>query len=514
MHVVILAALVGLMGAVHTFRAEGAAPIGAGPAVAVGFLLLAAFFLGSIFKGLRLPKLTGYLGAGILAGHSGLDLLPADALDDLQIVTGVAVALIALTAGTELELRSMRPLFRTIRWVTLIAVVGGAVALMVAVFALQGLLPFMAGFSLGESAAIALVLGVVMAAQSPAVVVALRTELAADGPISRTVLGVVVIADLVVIVLFAASSAVANSVLGGAGGGLTGTILHLLWELGGSIVVGVGIGFLLALYLGRVRDGAPLFVLMVAFVVAEVGQRVGLDPLLVALAAGVLLRNATPLGDATHHAIEGSSLPVYLVFFAVAGATIHLGVLAVVGIPAVILVLVRAGAFFYGSRLACRLAEAPEPVRRWAGVGLLPQAGLALALAMLVAKTFPSFGPDAAALVLGIVALNEIIAPVLYRFALVRSGEAGAATVRPEPAAEPMRVAAADAPFEAPAAAPFEAPHAALPPEVLESPGPAGFPPTALVARGGTLPPAIAADAAAIAIERSAPLTPREPPSS
>jgi Kef-type K+ transport system membrane component KefB len=494
MHFVILAALVGLMGAVHTFRAEGAAPIGAGPAVSVGFLLLAAYFSGAIFKSMRLPKLTGYLGAGILAGHSGLNLLPPDALDDLQIVTGVAVALIALTAGTELELRSMRPLFRTIRWVTLVAVVGGAFALVIAVFALQGLLPFMAGTSLRESAAIALVLGVVMAAQSPAVVVALRTELAADGPISRTVLGVVVVADLVVIVLFAASSAVANAMLGGADGGLTGTLLHLVWELGGSIVVGLGIGFLLGLYLGRVRDGAPLFVLMVAFVVAEVGQRVGLDPLLVALAAGVLLRNATPLGDATHHAIEGSSLPVYLVFFAVAGATIHLDVLAVVGIPAVILVLVRAGAFLFGSRYACKLAGAPEPVRRWVGVGLLPQAGLALALAMMVAKTFPTFGPEAAALVLGIVALNEIIAPVLYRFALVRSGEAGAAITPPDPSGETSPSPAPDAPGPLPGAPDTPpAPDATLPPAIA------------------TLPPAIAADAAAMAIQQGAPLPPGTP---
>lgn len=427
MHLVILAALMGLMTAVHTFRAEGVGPIGAGPAVSVGYLLLSAYFLGNVFKSLRLPRLTGYLAAGMLAGHSGLDLLPHEALDDLQIVTGVAVALIALTAGTELELRAMRPLFRTIGWVTAIAVIGGAFVLAIAVFALQGLLPFMAGLTLAETAVVALVLGVVMAAQSPAVVVALRTELGADGPVSRTVLGVVVIADLVVIVMFAATSAIANSVLGGAGGGIGGTILHLVWELGGSIGVGLGIGFLLALYLGRVGDGAPLFVLMVAFVVAEVGHRVGLDPLLVALAAGVLIRNATRLGDATHHAIEGSSLPVYLVFFAVAGATIHLDVLAVVGIPAVLLVLVRGGSFLYGSRVACNLAGASEPVKRWVGFGLLPQAGLALALSMLFAKTFPSFGADAAALTLGIVALNEIVAPVLYRVALVRSGEAGQA---------------------------------------------------------------------------------------
>jgi Kef-type K+ transport system membrane component KefB len=443
MRIVILAALLGIMTAAASFHADGT-DTGAGTALSVGYLLLTAFFLGAIFKQLRLPKLTGYLAAGIAAGHSGLDLLPHAALDDLQIFTGVAVALIALTAGTELEFKSMRPLVKSIFWITLLAVMGGALVLALGVLALSGLLPFMDDLGFVQTGAVALVLGVVMAAQSPAVVVALRTEMAADGPICRTVLGVVVIADLVVIVMFAGSSTLANAVVGGEAGGLGGTILHLLWELGGSIGVGLGVGVLIGLYLGRVGEGAPLFVVMVAFVVAEVGARIGLDPLLVALAAGVLIRNATRQGDVLHHAIEGSSLPVYLVFFAVAGATIHVDVLAVVGVPAVILVLLRGGVFLAGSRVAGRLAGAPDPVRRWVGFGLLPQAGLALALSMLFAKTFPSFGAEAGALTLGIVALNEMVAPVLYRFALVRSGEAGQASTPSASTSEPHGPTPAD----------------------------------------------------------------------
>ena len=103
MRIVILTALLGIMTAAASFHTDQATNTGADTALAVGYLLLTAFFLGAIFKQLRLPKLTGYLAAGIIAGHSGLDLLPHAALDDLQIFTGVAVALIALTAGTELS---------------------------------------------------------------------------------------------------------------------------------------------------------------------------------------------------------------------------------------------------------------------------------------------------------------------------------------------------------------------------------------------------------------------------
>ncbi|MCX4241041.1 cation:proton antiporter [Paraliomyxa miuraensis] len=442
MNVLVLLALVGFMTATRTFNAEESAFIGSITLLVVGYLLLTAHFMGKVVARLQLPKLTGYIGAGILAGASGLDLIPDEALDNAKIFTGVAVALIALTAGSELELRRMRALWRAIGWITGLAVVGGALVLAGTVLGLSRWLPFMAGLTPPQAAAIALVLGAVMAAQSPAVVVALRTELQADGPVCRTVLGVVVIADLVVIVLFTGASTVADALMGGSAE-LGQTVLRLAWELFGSIAVGIGVGGPLAFYLRRVGHDAGLIVLVVAFVVAEVGHRVGLDPLLVALAAGLLVRNATEQGDALHHAIEGSALPVYLVFFAVTGATIHLHVLAVVGVPAVILVLVRASAFMVGARVACRIAGAEDVVRRFVGFGLLPQAGLALALSTLFARTFPELGPDAAALTLGIVALNELVAPVAYRLALIRSGEAGAAGSE---SALPVPVAAAEGP--------------------------------------------------------------------
>ena len=97
----------------------------------------------------------------------------------------------------------------------------------------------------------------------------------------------------------------------------------------------------------------------------------------------------------------------------------------VVGVPVFLLVLTRAAGFIGLGRMATTLANAPEVVRKYIGLGLMPQAGLALALALLFVKTFPRIGAGASALIFGAVAINEMIAPVLYRFALVKSGEAG-----------------------------------------------------------------------------------------
>jgi Kef-type K+ transport system membrane component KefB len=422
MNVFIVLALSGLMQALGSFSAaeQGSAAI----SLTLGYLLLAAHFIGGLFKRVGLPKLTGYIATGVVVGPPVLGLVSSSVLESSRVVNGVAIALIALTAGSELEYRAMKPLLRNIREISLYGVIGTSWLLSGTAYLMRGYLPFMDRMTPLEAAVVALVLGVVMVAQSPAVVVALRDEMEAEGPVASTVLGVVVIADLVVILLFAITSSLAKAVLGG-GIDMLQTAGNLAWELLGSLVAGVVIGYLLGLYLRKVQEGAGLFVLLVAFVIAEVGQRLHFDPLLVALAAGIFVRNLTTMGDTLHRHIEAPALPVYILFFAAAGANLHLDVLAVVGGPAVVFVLVRGIGLLSGSALGARAAGAPPQVRRYAGFGLLPQAGLALALSMLFAKTFPEFGSEAAALTLGVVTINELVAPALYRQALVRSGEAG-----------------------------------------------------------------------------------------
>ncbi|NLE48919.1 MAG: sodium:proton exchanger, partial [Sandaracinaceae bacterium] len=263
-----------------------------------------------------------------------------------------------------------------------------------------------------------------LVAQSPAVVIALRDEMAARGPMSQTVLSVVVLADLLVITLFAIVSSLAGAVFGGSAN-MIEIARTLVWELFGSMFVGLGIGLIIALYFKYIRGSGPLFLITMCFLMAEIGSRVDLDPLLIGLSAGMLIRNATRIGDALHQDVEVAGLPVYVVFFSVAGASIHLDVLASVGLVAAAIVLIRGMGLLVGSSIGARLAGADPMTRRYAGFGLLPQAGLAIALAILFTKAFPSFGEEASALVFGVIAINEIVAPVLFRHAIIKSGESG-----------------------------------------------------------------------------------------
>jgi Kef-type K+ transport system membrane component KefB len=433
MRVVLVVVLGFLMHAAQQFAP--AAGVGSAPAattLACGYLLLTAFLVGSLFKSFGLPKLTGYLTAGVVAGPQVLGLVDHEMVGNLRIFNGVAIALIALTAGTEMHFKTMRPLLRSIGWLAFWCGIGTAMVLSLTAYFARDLLPFMAGLSLPQTLAVSAVLGVTMTAKSPAVVVALKDETDADGPLTRTVMGAVVVADLVVIVLFAAVSSLAQGAFG-AQTDVVATAQHLSWQLFGSMGVGVAVGLLVVLYMRRIPTSGALFLVALAFVVAEVGQRMNLDPLIIALSAGIFIRNTSEVGDRLHREVEHASLPVYVAFFAVAGATIHLSVLASLGVVAAMFVAVRAVSFLAGSRMAARQAGAPPVVARWLGFGLMPQAGLALALALLFTKTFPQFGASASALVFGVVALNELVAPVLFRIALLRSGEAGQAARRPAP---------------------------------------------------------------------------------
>lgn len=385
-----------------------------GTVLALGLLLIIGYFVGDALERFRLPRLTGYILTGLALGPYGLGLVGRE-LGSLQLVNGTAVAVIAMTAGSELEIKRLRPLLRSTVLMVTLGVLLASVLIAGMAFASRYLFGFVADLDTIQAIAVCATLGVVLAAQSPPVVVALRRETGACGPLPDTVLGAVVVGDLLVIFLFSVAKSIATPLLGG-GGNLAGAAVHLAWHVLGSLVVGGMIGVALAAWLRRRANGATLLVIVSCFVLAEVGQRLDFDPIIVAVIAGAYVRNRAPdSAPLLDHGLEATSSTVYVLFFAVTGAGLHMDALAIVGIPAVLIVIVRAAGLLVGARAGARIAGADPLVQRYGGVGLLPQAGLALALALVFAKAFPSIGPEASALALAVVALNELAAPAVWR---------------------------------------------------------------------------------------------------
>lgn len=424
MNVVYILLLGLLMQAVRSFAPHqglGAAP--GGTVLGAGFLLLTAYLVGTVFKRLGLPKLTGYLATGVVTGPAILDLVSERMLSDLSIFNGVATALIALSAGTELDFRELRPLLPTIRWMSATGITLTIGGLAMTVFFMRDSMPFMQGLDANQQLAIAIVLGITLAAQSPAVVVALRKELEAEGPLVRTVLGLVVMAELAIVLLYTLASAIAQTMLGGQASWMA-VVGRIAWEIPGSLLVGILIGVVISPFMKLITSEGALFIATIGFLIAEVGRRIDFDILLVALAAGLYIRNFTPYGHRLHDDVEAASLPIFVTFFSVAGATLHLSALQALLAPVLIFTGVRAAISLSGAWLGATVAKAPSVVRKYAGFGTLPQAGLALSIAILFSSQFPQLGDSAAVLIFGVVTVNELVCPVIYRIALVRSGEA------------------------------------------------------------------------------------------
>jgi Kef-type K+ transport system membrane component KefB len=419
----LLLAVVGLMQAATTFTSSMGT---GGTELAFGFLLLAAFFSGKIVNLVGLPRLTGYLVAGVLAGPAVFDLVTTQMTESLTVVNSVASCILGLTAGAELNLKKVRPLASTLRGLMVFSVLGGILVLAVVLFAIRSLIPLFDEMSFVQSVAVCGLLAVALIPQSPAVVMAVLSEMKADGPLSRTMLASVVTADLFVIVLYAIASAVAGVFVGG-GIDVVETIGHVAWELLGSMGFGILIGILIGAFVRAVKEGGAMFALVVCVVVAEVGSHVHLDPLVVMLAAGIWLEN---FSRANTHALllkfESAQLPVFLVWFALAGIKLDLFALWATIVPVLIIAATRGVAFFVGARVAAARSSPPAAIKSYGWVGLVPQAGLSLAFVVVIQNTFPTFGPEAAVIMLSVLGVNQLLSPLLLRRALLETGEAGA----------------------------------------------------------------------------------------
>jgi Kef-type K+ transport system membrane component KefB len=422
----LLAVVVVLIAAARSFLPDETSLVGSGAALAFGFVLLAALQMGTIFAGFRMPRLTGYLVCGFLAGPSVLNFVTERMVSDLKLVNGVAIGLIALSAGGELSFRRLKGRFRSIFAVGGISLLIAIFVIGSACFAMSSLFPFMVGMDLKQRFVAALTMGVVFSALSPTVTLALIAETGSSGPISDTILGIVVVADLVIILAFAAVHSLASAVFSAPGTAGGGGPSELAIHIFGSIAAGAVLGLIFTLYLRRINQRVALFAFGICFLCAEAGTRLHLDPLLLCLTAGLFLENLTEIeGAKLVHDIEAAAMPVFAVFFAVAGAGLHWEVFKKVAILACALAVIRAASLLGGARLGMALGGVPDGHRKTIPMGLLSQSGVAIGLSILVAKHFPGWGEGASACLLGGVMINEMVGPVLFRGALLRSGEAG-----------------------------------------------------------------------------------------
>jgi Kef-type K+ transport system membrane component KefB len=410
------------------FLASRAVPEGEGVSgiiTGVGFLLLAGMLASELLEIIGLPHLTGYLLAGAVAGPQVLHLVDHHTVERLAPANTLALSLIALAGGAELRIDLLKKVLRSLGWAMLVQCTFGVVVAGTAFALVSRYLPFMEGKNTAAVIGIAGLWGVLAICRSPSATLGIFAQLRPDGPVSRFSLAFVMSSDVVVAMLLTVAVALARPLIEPASGLSMNDFTELGHEILGSVALGTTLGLILTVYLWLV--GKQLFVVLVAiaFGLTEGLHYLHFDPLLAFMVAGFVVANFSEQGDKLLFAVDRTGSVVYVVFFATAGAHLDLTLVRQLWPIALFLCGARVAVVWISHRISTSIAKDEPIVRKWGWSSLVSQAGLTIGMAVVVERSFPSFGAGFRSLAIANVALNELVGPVLFKFALDRIGETG-----------------------------------------------------------------------------------------
>ncbi len=399
------------------------APGAMGVIAGFGFLLVAGTLLSEMAAPLGLPHLSGYLVAGIASGPHVLGLVDDQTVKSLSPVNTLALCLIALAGGAELDIASVRKGARTLACAMLVQTPMVFLAVGCAFVASRPLIPFAKTLSPGALVGVALLWGALAVSRSPSATLGILAQTRATGRLAMFTLAFVMASDVVVVVLLATVLGAVRPLIDPAATISLGSFVALGHELFGSVAIGTTLGLVIAAYLRLVNRQMLVVLLVLGFGVSTVLEYLQFDSLLTFMVAGFIVRNMSRQGAKFVQYIEQTGTVVYVVFFAIAGADLDVPLLRSLWPAALLLAGTRALVTWGGSYASARIVDDPVALRRWGWSGLVSQAGLTLGLSLSVAREFPAIGTPFRALVIATVAINELVGPVLFKIGLDRTGE-------------------------------------------------------------------------------------------
>jgi Kef-type K+ transport system membrane component KefB len=390
--------------------------------IALGAIFLAALVFDAVGRRTRLPRVTLLLLFGFAVGPSGLDWLPDVTAAWFPVVANLALVMVGFLLGGGLTRRTLRE-----RGWPVLAVSASAVVVTFAVV-------WLGMWAIGAPPVVALLLAAIATATDPAASADVVHETRHESGFSRTLIAIVAVDDVWGLLVFSVAFALGLLFLHSEGSAVelreTTVVTHAFWELGGAMALGVALGLPMALLTGRIEPGEPSLYEALGLVLLCGGLAMWLEVsfLLASMVLGVTVANLARHHTRPFHAIEGIEWPSMILFFVLAGATLDVGVLAEAGVWLVAYLVLRVVGRLLGAYLGGWLPPADRTVRRWMGMALLPQAGVALGMALVAADRLPGVGASLLPLVVASTVVFEVLGPVATRVALDRAArEEGAA---------------------------------------------------------------------------------------
>lgn len=380
--------------------------------ITLGGIFLLGLLTDALGRRSGVPRVTLLLAFGFAVGPAGLDWLPDVGVRLFPLTAHMALALVGFLLGNALSLSHLRAHGRAVLSVSL------GVVLATALFVTIGLWAF------GLPVEVALLLGGICTATAPAASQDVVREAGARGPFSDTLLGVVAVDDALGLLIFSVLLVAARASIGGVA--ILDSLGASLWDVGGAIALGVVLGLPMAWLTGRLRPGEPTLTEALGGVLLCSGVALALDVsyLLACTTLGAVVANFARHHDRPFHAIEGVEWPLLILFFVLAGASLDTRALPALAGAGAGCILLRAAGRIVGAWLGSRAAGAPDAMAHWMGVALMPQAGIALGMALVAAERMPELASAVLPVAISTTIFFELVGPILTRLALRRVGEA------------------------------------------------------------------------------------------
>lgn len=378
----------------------------------IGIILLAGLAGGRIVQYFKLPAVTGYLLAGFLLGPSVTNFITPEVNNSMALVTQFAIGLLSVSVGMELHRHVLKNNGRTLLTIS----IGNTMVSLTLVT--------LATYLMGLSFAQAIILGVVSLTVSPAGVMEIIKERKSSGPMTRTLLNLVALDNLIAITLFGLALSLVQASMQPTFV-FTDVVISIIRDIGLGLLIGAFTGFVFAYFLEKQVLQDKLLVIIIAVIMVNNGIAALLDlsPVLMCIFTGIAITNLTNNRVRVASTFERINLPVNVMFLTLSGAHIELGIIYQVGLIGLAYIVARFVGRAGGAAIFARFTDLDKKVKQNIGLGLVPQAGIAIGLVTIAEQTIPAFAGTLSGVILTGAIAFEAFGPLVVEKGLSRAGE-------------------------------------------------------------------------------------------
>ena len=395
-----------------------------------GIILFVGFFFGELAELIKLPKVTGYIIAGVSLNPQLFNIIPADITEHTNLITNISLSFITFSVGGTLLYSKIKALGKAISLITFFE------AETAFLFVFLGLF-FFAPFFIDNSAEtgfmilipLALFFGALASPTDPSATLAVMHEYKAKGKVSSTIMGVAAFDDIFGLLNFSIAMSIAHIFLGGKAFSFS-SILNPLYEIFGAFALGAIMGAILNLISIRIKkeSAGNLIVLIFGVLLTTFGlaRYIGVDELLSTMTIGIIVVNFNKYQERIFSILsENTEELIFVLFFTLSGFQLNFAVLFDYLPLAVIFVLLRFSGKYVGTRIGSSLSKSSENVKKYTIGGLIPQGGIVIGLALLIKQDpeFSSLADIIISVIIGATIIHELIGPVFAKMSLKKAGE-------------------------------------------------------------------------------------------